>query len=363
MKKVLIASYNLGYGGIETSLINLLKNIDLKKFKVTLILEKKEGVFLSDVPKGIKIKEYKVSNNKNKFIRKSINLLKRIKWLLFNYKRYDSSVCYATYSGPCSFVARTSSNNKIMFVHNDYYEIYKEDKKITIDFFGNLKINDYNHIVFVSNESREKIQKLFPKLSNKMTTINNLIDHERIINLSKELVIKKPKNKKIFLFIGRLDEEQKKVSRIIDVANLFKDNEKVEFWLLGDGDYRKEYEEKIKKYNLSNVKMLGAKKNPYPYIKACDAILLTSDYEGFPVVYNEAIILNKPIITTVCVSDEIINIEDGFGIICDRKIDSISNAINKFLKDDFKINKKIDFSLVNKNRVDMITKLLEDTND
>ena len=363
MKKVLIASYNLGYGGIETSLINLLKNMDLKKFNVTLVLEKKEGVFLSDVPKGIKIKEYKVSNNKNVFIRKGINLLKRIKWLLFNYKKYDSSICYATYSGPCSFVARTASNNKIMFVHNDYFEIYKENKEMTKDFFENLKINEYNHIVFVSNESREKMQKLFPELKDNMITINNLIDHKKIITLSKEENIKKIKDKKVFLFIGRLDEEQKKVSRIIEVANLFKDNKDIEFWLLGDGVYKEEYEEKIKKYKLKNIKMLGAKKNPYPYIKACDCILLTSDYEGFPVVYNEAIILNKPIITTVCVSDEIINIEDGFGKICNREINSIVKAINTFLKKDFKIDKKLDFTLINKNRVDMIMRLLEDNND
>lgn len=363
MKKVLIASYNLGYGGIETSLINLLKNIDLKKFDVTLVLEKKEGIFLNDVPKGIKIKEYRVSNNKNVLIRKSINFLKRIKWLIFNHKRYDSSVCYATYSGPCSFVARTASNNKIMFVHNDYFEIYKENKRKTIDFFENLKINEYNHIVFVSNESRQKIQKLLPNLKDSMITINNLIDHEKILALSKEEYVKKTKNKKIFLFIGRLDEHQKKVSRIIEVANLFKDNKNIEFWLLGDGAYKYEYEEKIKKYKLNNIKMLGAKKNPYPYIKASDCILLTSDYEGFPVVYNEAIILNKPIISTVCVSDEIINIEDGFGMICNRKIDSIVKTINTFIKNDFKISKRIDFALVNKNRLNAITKLLEDNND
>ena len=45
-KNILIASYNLDFGGIETSLINLLKNINFDKYKVTLVLEKKEGVFL-----------------------------------------------------------------------------------------------------------------------------------------------------------------------------------------------------------------------------------------------------------------------------------------------------------------------------
>lgn len=58
-KKILIASYNLDFGGIETSLINLLKNINLGIYDVTLVLEKKEGVFLKEVPSSVKIKEYK----------------------------------------------------------------------------------------------------------------------------------------------------------------------------------------------------------------------------------------------------------------------------------------------------------------
>lgn len=44
-KNILIASYNLDFGGIETSLINLLKNINFDKYKVTLVLEKRRCLF------------------------------------------------------------------------------------------------------------------------------------------------------------------------------------------------------------------------------------------------------------------------------------------------------------------------------
>ena len=44
-KNILIASYILDFGGIETSLINLLKNINFDKYKVTLVLEKKKVSF------------------------------------------------------------------------------------------------------------------------------------------------------------------------------------------------------------------------------------------------------------------------------------------------------------------------------
>ena len=70
MKKILITGYNLDIGGIETSLINLLKQLDLKKYEVTLVLEKKEGVFLEHVPSNIKVIDYGLCYSKNILYRK-----------------------------------------------------------------------------------------------------------------------------------------------------------------------------------------------------------------------------------------------------------------------------------------------------
>ncbi|MCI5733487.1 MAG: hypothetical protein MR296_05630, partial [Tenericutes bacterium] len=137
-KKILISSYNLDFGGIETSLINLLKNMNLDKYDVTLVLEEKMGVFLKDVPKEIKVLEYKVSKNKNILVRKINNLLKKIIWILHNYKKYDASICYATYSMPCGFIARTASCNRILFVHNNYYQLFNNDSKKTKSFFDSI---------------------------------------------------------------------------------------------------------------------------------------------------------------------------------------------------------------------------------
>lgn len=358
MKKVLIASYNLGYGGIETSLINLLKNINLNKFEVTLVLEKKEGVFLSDVPSGVKIKEYRVSNNKNVFIRKSINLLKRIKWLVFNYKRYDSSVCYATYSGPCSFLARTASNNKIMFVHSNYLYVYKNDLDKIKEFFYQRKLSCYDKVIFVSNESKEDLVKIFPNIKENAYVINNIVDYNKIIKLSEEKVDMNI-DKKNILFVGRLVEESKKISRIIDLANLYKDNSKLEFLIIGDGKDKEKYIKLIKEKKLNNIKLLGAKKNPYPYIKACDILILTSDYEGFPVVYNEAIVLNKPILSTIDVTDDYISINNRFGYIVKSDIIQLKNKLDELLTNKFNTKEKVNFEQLNRKRIETIERLLE----
>ncbi len=96
-KKLLFTAYNLGLGGIEKALINLLDNIDYEKYEVTLILEKKEGEFLDNINKNVIVKEIKVSNCKIGIIRKIINFFRKLKFRLFNNKKFDFSCCYATY--------------------------------------------------------------------------------------------------------------------------------------------------------------------------------------------------------------------------------------------------------------------------
>lgn len=358
MKKILIASYNLDFGGIETSLVNLLKNMDLNKYKVTLVLESIEGAFLKDLPNGVILKEYKVSTSKNIIIRKAINLFKRLKWIFFNYKRYDASICYATYSGPCGFVARTSSKNKILYIHSNYYQAYDKDINKVKEFFDTRNIEKYNHIIFVSNESKKDLCKIYPRIENKSVTINNIIDYERILKLSEKKIDIKRTTKKIFLFVGRLDESSKRLTLLLDVAKRCKEEKiKALFWLVGSGPDEKMYKEIVKNEKLDNVMFFGSKKNPYPYIKACDYLILASRYEGFPVVYNEAIILEKPIITTIDVSDDYVSIPNRFGYVVNE--DNIFDKVKELSTVKEKIKEKVDYESLNKKRMELIENIME----
>ena len=59
--------------------------------------------------------------------------------------------------------------------------------------------------------------------------------------------------------------------------------------------------------------LLGAKSNPYPYIKNCDVYVQTSFSEAYCLTVAEARILCKPIITTDApgLRDQIISGENG----------------------------------------------------
>jgi len=68
VKKILFAAYSLDVGGIETALINLLKEI-CNDYEITLVLEKKEGIFLKELPENINVIEYRKSSSSNVFVR------------------------------------------------------------------------------------------------------------------------------------------------------------------------------------------------------------------------------------------------------------------------------------------------------
>ena len=134
MKKILISAYSLGLGGIETSLVTLLKELE-KRYEITLVLEKKEGIFLEKISPNIEIIEYTPNNNKNIIIRKAKNMMKQIKFKEKYRNKYQFSLAYATYSLSSGFVARTASENSALWVHADYLTLNYNDEEKTRKYY------------------------------------------------------------------------------------------------------------------------------------------------------------------------------------------------------------------------------------
>ncbi len=357
-KNILISANTLCIGGIEKSLINLLKNIDLKKYNVDLILEHATGELLTEVPTNINILEYKPYNLKIKLIQKTLNLLKQTRYKITLKNAYDISICYATYSYPDNFITRLASKNKILFVHSDYTKLYNKEE--LLKFFDTRYITEFNKIVFVSNESRENLIKYYPNIVDKSIVINNIIDIDKIKKFSEE----KPEivfNKQDInlLFVGRLEESSKNItfqlSKIKELKKIYKN---IKLYIIGDGPDKEKYMNYINNNKLNDsVIMLGQKSNPYPYIKKCDYLLLTSNYEGYPVIFNEAIALKKDIISTIKISDNYTCIGDNFGFLIskDNFILEIKNIIDNKLHN----NQKINIEDINKKRINDIEELLK----
>lgn len=334
MKKILFSAYSMEVGGIETALITLLKNIK-DRYDITLVLEKKQGMFLSDVPENIKIITYTPNSFKIVLIRKAINFIKQ-QLFKFRYKnRFDFSASYATYSYSSSFVARIASKNSALWVHNDYLNFYNGDVEKYKDFFKKVKVENFKKIVFVSENDKKTFIKNFETQKDKCIKCNNLIDYNNIIQKSKEpaLGLEERENIVTFINLGRHKETQKKISRIINATKRLNEEGYIfRVLFVGDGEDNKNYKKQAE--GINNIEFLGAKKNPYPYLVKSDCLLMSSDYEGYPVVFIESMILGKPIITTE-VSDSLLDVKDKYGIVVEKSENGIYSGMKEYLDKGF----------------------------
>lgn len=93
-------------------------------------------------------------------------------------------------------------------------------------------------------------------------------------------------------------------------------------------------------------------------MKKADYILMTSDYEGFPVTYLEAITLEIPIITTVDVSDDKLNIGKDYASIISKDEKEMLKQVKEILKEN-KVPKKIDIEKLQSTRMTDFEKLFD----
>ena len=356
MKKLLFTAYTLEVGGIETALVNLLNNL-IDRYDITLVLEKKQGIFLEELNPKIKVIEYLPNANKNPLIRRLINLLKRIKFIIKYKNKFDFAGSFATYSKMGSFCARTASAHNALWVHTDYLAFYENNKEKMESFFKFINFNKFKNIICVSNIARKSLEQTL-KCNKKIKVINNLIDYKEIIKKSnKSIELKRKDGIVTFLNVARQEEKSKKLTRLIEVTEKLK-NEKLQFrvLLIGEGQDTDKYKKLIKEKQLQNqIVFLGQQQNPYPYFKISDCLILTSEYEGYPVVFNEARVLNIPIITTN-VSDAKIDIENKYGIVTEKNTEAIYKTMKQFIEKGFKVKKEFDAQKFN----EQIIKKLEE---
>ena len=95
------------------------------------------------------------------------------------------------------------------------------------------------------------------------------------------------KKQKEIVYVGRIDNQQKRTSRVIETWALLED--KHPDWMLrivGDGEERENLERLCYDLNLKRVVFEGFKQ-PSEYYKRASILVLTSEYEGFGLVIVE----------------------------------------------------------------------------
>lgn len=297
MKKIAFFQSDLQVGGIQRSIVNLLKNLSPLEYDIDLYLFKTDNFYRTEFGENIHIHYLKPFPYYNRLMPfgmvRSLMKLKGIK-----STQYDAAIDFNSYWNECAVGALSvNAKKRIMWIHSDLKIRYSENKNFrTMWRFAKNKVNYFDEFAAVSFGITDPFKEL-TGTDKKISVIPNIVDTKDIFAKSKEQIDFEP-DADFFnvVSVGRLYRPKGFDILINHMAEIVKQRPNVRLYILGDGPDKVVLEELIAAKMLSNhVFLLGNKDNPYPYMRKMDAFALTSRYEGQGIVIREAQALGLPI--------------------------------------------------------------------
>ena len=251
-----------------------------------------------------------------------------------------------------TLAAKGWKGDKTFFVHNDIHQqmaakdgknaiLWRRFPKAYFTLEGWL-VKQFDEILSCNSESVSLYKQQYPDLANRVSFIRNTVDTEVCTPLSEETRSlaqqnfsrshSLPDTTKYVLFAGRLHPQKDPLLLVKTIAAL--QNPQVHLLVAGDGELAPDLKAEILRLNLSaQVTMLGAvnSTNLVALYQIADALILTSEFEGLPLVVLEALACGTPIVSTRCgETPKFITNQSGM-ISDDRTPEAIARALNHVL--------------------------------
>ena len=370
MKRLLFIMDTFPLGGISKSLLALFHQIE-GQYDIDFLLMRKEGLFVSLIPESVDVitdvleEEFRDPHPKN--IIKNFFAMKFGRWMSWCWystrcslsrvvgglakmvctmdeyigkhsrplnKHYDAAIAYQ--GGRCIYylVENVDADVKIGYVHSNY-SVNKTDyilKPSDSKYFPKL-----DYLVTISQTCLESLWKEFPILKERCLVIENICSPKMIFSMASQGESYTDCVDGVRLVsMGRFDIHIKGMDLALEACKIMK-SEGVAFrwYWLGEGEQRSQLEEMIRKAGVEDVFiLLGAKTNPYPYIKDADIYVQPSRIEGKSVALDEVKALARPIVVTNfdSVGDQFTDRQNA--IICEINAQSLAKAIMSLIRDD-----------------------------
>lgn len=298
-RKIAFFSYDMRVGGAEKMILTLLPWFINAGYSIDLVLVKKTGAFLTDIDPRVNL----ISLKKEHVGQSLFPLLK-----YFKKSKPDVFISNLTHLNIVTIIAKFFSGTRSKIIITEHSSIttnnlQKGGKEGILVFLARFLYPLADKTVVVSDGAAQNLIEAIKINPNKVQSIYNPIDMDRIRILSREKIDEfwlTEKSIPVLIAIGRLEQE-KNFSFLLNVFQTLIKKRKVRLLILGEGSERQMLEQQMIAFGIENdVKLLGIKTNPYPYISNADILVCTSKYEGFNITLAESLACGTPVISMNC---------------------------------------------------------------
>ena len=244
------------------------------------------------------------------------------------------------------------SGRKMLFVHNDIHQqIRAQDaaqgilwKRFPQAYFAfeRLLIRQFDQVLSCNSESTQLYKEQYPEFAERVSFVRNTFDGDIFYPLSPQMrhdcrqkwayKLGLSQDTRFLLFAGRLHPQKDPLLLIRSMKHLADDN--VHLLIAGDGELASAMREEIRVLGLGEkISMLGSlvQSELADLHRISSAFVLSSAYEGLPLVVLEALACGTPVVTTRAGETPRL-LSPNSGVVCEeRSPQSIADAIHSVL--------------------------------
>lgn len=280
---------NLSFGGAEKMATFVANSLAQRGHKISIFVLSNKGDIHQKINKNISVYYYNKARNKNTYIQ-YYNWLKYLKPLI---KKEDTQVLVSFLGIPnlvCTIIGKLLNIPSIISERGDPYTAFSDGRLVT-----KIILWIYNHsngAVFQTIEASKFYNIALQKRS-------KVIPNPIFLN-GKNLTINYDDLPKTIVYIGRLDNYQKRIDILLSAFHEFyKNHNEYRLVIYGRGPAQSFVEEYIRNNSLSKcIELKGVSISPMEDMAKEGIYVITSDFEGISNSLLEAMAIGMPVVTT-----------------------------------------------------------------
>lgn len=333
---ILFLIHDLGHGGAEKVLVNLVNNLDREKFDISVTALFGGGVNEQFLKPDIHYRAvFPRAFRGNSHVMKLFSPRRLHK--LCVKEHYDIEVSYL--EGPSARIISGCPDAGTRLV--SWIHIEQKTKQRAASSFRSYRealacYRRFDRTVCVSDTVRRDFLSLIP-LERPVDVLYNTNESAQIVRLSAEAVepgLFSPDELKL-VGVGKLLQNKGFDRLLAIVGRLRAEGLPVHLYLLGVGPMQAELERYAAENGLQDAfTLLGYRTNPYKYVAKCDLFVCASHAEGFSTAATEALIVGTPVCTVeVSGMKEMLGEHNEWGIVTENDDEALYRGLRALLRD------------------------------